>query len=104
MTRWSSLDNSRAEQDQGWAEFTSNDLGLVRAVVLAGAGIGMMPCFLAEQDVLAGTLVQVLPDQTLPLGHLRLLWPETRHLAPRVRALIDHTVAFWRESPLFGAV
>ena len=58
-------------------------------MALAGAGVCVLPLFLAGPLMRQGRLAHVLPDWSLPGGHMSLLWPQSRHLAPRVRVFID---------------
>jgi len=39
-----------------------------------------------------GDVVRVLPDYEQEGATASLIWPASRHLAPRVRAFIDHAV------------
>jgi len=67
----------------------SNDFNLLLAMALAGSGICVLPLFLAGPLMRQGLLTRVLPEWSLPGGHMSLLWPQSRHLAPRVRTFID---------------
>lgn len=71
------------------AAFAANDYGLVLSALVAGAGIGLVPTFLAADHVQRGELVPVLPQWRTAQGSVSLVWPASRHLAPRVRAFID---------------
>lgn len=70
----------------------ANDFSMILALVQAGVGIGLLPEMLAGPHTRRGELERVLPRQALPQGHLSLVWPATRHMAPRVRAFIDHVM------------
>ncbi|ADO69245.1 LysR family transcriptional regulator [Stigmatella aurantiaca] len=66
-----------------------NSSALVLELCLAGAGLALIPSFLAATRVAEGSLVQVLPEiRTRPLEVL-LLFPSSRQLAPKVRAFLD---------------
>lgn len=47
----------------------------VRESLRAGAGIGVLPMFVAKDEVAAGNLVRVLPKWSPPGGQLWLVWP-----------------------------
>jgi DNA-binding transcriptional LysR family regulator len=47
----------------------------VRAAVLAGAGLSVLPDYAIAEDVAAGRLVQVLPGWTLPQGGIHAVFP-----------------------------
>lgn len=67
----------------------ANDFGLLLALARAGTGICALPQFLAGPHQRRGDLVRILPNWTLPQSALSLLWPKSRHMAPRIRAFID---------------
>ena len=72
-----------------------DDLFFVREAARAGAGIGVIPSFLAEADLATGALVRVLPRHTIPAGTLSLAWPATRYPARKAvlfRALVLSTL------------
>lgn len=54
-----------------------------------GLGMIQIPRYHAEQDLAAGTLVQVLADFPLTQTPVSLLYPRNRQLSPRVRVFID---------------
>lgn len=64
----------------------------MRDALRAGAGVGLLPTFLAEPDVLAGTLARVLPRRELPAGHLFVVTPASKHVPPKVSAFRDLVV------------
>lgn len=67
----------------------ANDYGPLSAILADGAGIGALPIFVAAPLMRRGELVRLdLPLET-PSANLFLVWLRSRHLAPRVRALID---------------
>ena len=56
-----------------------------RASVRAGAGIGVLPVFLADPDVVAGDLVRVLPRWDVPRGNVWLVYPASDPRASSLR-------------------
>ena len=76
----------RAEVAALTVRVVADDLAFVREALRAGAGIGLLPEFLARPDVAAGTLVRVLPRFAVPPATLYLVHPRTRHLPARVAA------------------
>lgn len=58
-----------------------------------GLGVALLAAWLVDADVRAGRLVPLLDGYELPCAPIRALTPPGRHLAPRVRALIDHFAA-----------
>jgi DNA-binding transcriptional LysR family regulator len=66
-----------------------HDFPMLRAAVLAGLGIALLPESVVRADVERGTVEQVLPAWTLPLGVFHVVFPTRRGLLPSVRAFID---------------
>jgi len=67
---------------------------------LAGLGFAVVPFYLAEPMIAAGRLVPVLEDQMLEGASLQAVYPHRRHLAGKVRALIDHLVEWFETRPV----
>ncbi len=68
------------------ARIVADDLLFVRDVVRAGAGIAQLPSFVAQPDVLAGSLVRVLPRYERNAGHLHVVTPAARQVPRKVAA------------------
>jgi DNA-binding transcriptional LysR family regulator len=62
-------------------------------LALAGAGIAIVPSWLAEADTAAGRIVPLLPDHYLPPIPISYIYPQTRFLSRRARSFIDFLVA-----------
>ena len=58
-----------------------------------GLGIAYLPDFAIGHQLREGLLVTVLDDYTDLSGPLRVLWPSSRHLAPKLRAFVDFLAA-----------
>lgn len=67
----------------------ADDYRPVAAMLAAGAGIGVLPEFVAGPYLEQGQLVRVLKEWRVEPAALSLVWLRSRHLAPRVRAFID---------------
>ena len=76
----------------------AEDFLFMRDTVLAGAGIGLLPDYMADASIAAGKLLRLLPDYDVlgPGDRIFLLTTPTPHPAPAVHAL----VAFLREGAL----
>jgi DNA-binding transcriptional LysR family regulator len=70
-----------------------NDMLFVREAARAGIGIGLLPSFVAEPLVAAGTLVSVLPKTRLALSSIVLLYPAAAKVPRKVTAFRDLLVA-----------
>jgi DNA-binding transcriptional LysR family regulator len=69
-----------------------NDSAALERFALSGAGLALLPTIEGESGVARGQLVRVLPEYEQQGATASLVWPASRHLAPRVRAFIDHAV------------
>ncbi|APR77693.1 Transcriptional regulator, LysR family protein [Minicystis rosea] len=67
-----------------------SDLGLLRSLALAGAGITCLPRVSAADAIADGRLVHVLPAWVWPDVNLYLLHRGGRHVPPKVRAFLDY--------------
>jgi DNA-binding transcriptional LysR family regulator len=81
-----------------------DDLVFVRDAVRGGAGIALLPTFVAEPDVLAGRLVRVLPRYERAAGWLHVVTPAAKHVPRKVTAFRELVVeilgARWASAPL----
>ena len=68
--------------------------------VAAGLGFAVLPAYLAEPLIAEGRLVCALETFMPPAPSLHAVYPHRRHLAGKVRALIDHLVAWFETHPL----
>lgn len=60
------------------------------AAALQHQGIALQPAFLVGEDIKAGRLVELMPQyRSLVLG-VHAVYPSRKHVAPKVRALIDY--------------
>ncbi len=71
------------------ARLVCHDFVVLRAAVLAGLGIVLLPLNVVQADLASGALERVLPDWSLPVGILHAVFPTRRGLLPAVRAFID---------------
>jgi DNA-binding transcriptional LysR family regulator len=67
---------------------------------LAGLGFAVLPTYLADPHIAAGRLVRVLEDRMPEGPSLTAVYPHRRHLAGKVRALIDHLVGWFETNPV----
>jgi DNA-binding transcriptional LysR family regulator len=74
------------------ARIVCDDFLFARDAIRAGAGIGLLSPFHVEADVLAGSLVRILPRLERPAGNLYLVTPATKHPPRKVTAFRDLVV------------
>jgi DNA-binding transcriptional LysR family regulator len=61
----------------------------LRLAALSGLGLVTLPTYLCGDDVRAGRLVPLLLEHLHPGTSVFAVYPENRHLSPKVRAVID---------------
>jgi DNA-binding transcriptional LysR family regulator len=66
-----------------------DDFGFVRAAVIAGGGIGLIPRMIAMNDLATGRLLRVLPEYGLRGGTLHVVYASARHVPTKVTAFRD---------------
>ena len=71
----------------------ADDFAFVQRIVLAGAGIGLLPSFLCSEAAASGGLVRVLPGLTGLGGNFHLVYPSARYLPARAAAFRDFVLA-----------
>jgi DNA-binding transcriptional LysR family regulator len=76
-----------------------DDFGYVRAAVLAGGGIALLPCLTCAKDESTGRLVRVLPAFTSKGAGLYVLYPSAVHVPARVTAFRDFLAAAYDAGP-----
>ncbi|MBU6960326.1 LysR family transcriptional regulator [Pseudomonas sp. CVAP len=69
-----------------------DDFIVRKACALAGLGFTLLPMMYCEEELENGSLVQLLPEWSLPGGWLLAVYPHRRGLLPAVRAWIDHLI------------
>ncbi|MGE8318734.1 MAG: LysR substrate-binding domain-containing protein [Comamonas sp.] len=69
----------------------------VHSATLAGLGVASFTRPTVQRELDQGRLLQVLPQHHLGRRHYHALYPQTPHVAPKVRALIDHLAAHYRQ-------
>lgn len=69
-----------------------DDMFFARAAARAGAGIALLPWFLAEPELAAGTLQAVLPKLLLPSGSVWVVHPPARNLPTKISAFRELVV------------
>jgi DNA-binding transcriptional LysR family regulator len=71
-----------------------------RSAAVAGLGFAVMPSYIADPMVATGALVPILEDYVATGQTLQAVYPHRRHLAGKVRALIDHLVEWFGTHPV----
>lgn len=82
------------------ARVTCQDAFFAREVLRTGGGIGVLPSFLADADVAAGTLVRVLPRWFMRTGTVRMVQPSRQHVPRKVTAFAELLLEMLRQRPM----
>lgn len=91
-SRWKLLQGSKRVSVKVKGRYAVNHTGARLDAVLRHLGIGSLPYFTARQALQQGRIVQVLPEwyfETNYCGEAWVLYPPTRHLAPKLSAFIS---------------
>lgn len=82
------------------AQVRCDDMLFLRGLARAGAGVALLPAFVAEPDVLSGELVRVLPRWALPSTQVWLVTPTARNVPAKVTAFRDFVSEALRARPV----
>lgn len=82
----------------------SNNAEMLMAGAIKGAGIALLPTFIAGAELQAGQLVSVLPDYRPPEITVYALYPPNRHLSVKLRLLIDFLSKRFGDPPYWDLV
>ncbi|UQA57747.1 LysR family transcriptional regulator [Polyangium aurulentum] len=69
--------------------FRTNHGGAMRAAVLAGVGLAVLPTFFIEDELASGAVVTVLDEYRLPAIDIFAVHPPGPHVPPKVRAFVE---------------
>ena len=83
---------STGERIKAAGPLTVNNGDALRQAALVGHGIVYLPSFLVADDVRSGRLTPLLTRHTNLETNLLAVYPESRHISPKVRAMIDWLV------------
>ena len=79
---------------------TGDDMLFVRSALLAHVGLGLLPAFLAQEELITGRLVALEGFPAMPRFSLYFLTPPAAHVPRKVQALRDYLLAYFRLHPL----
>lgn len=71
---------------------TADDVSFLKKAVLAGAGIALLPQFVAIREERAGKLVRVLPEWRFAGSSLHVVYPSARYVPQRVVVFRDFLI------------
>lgn len=98
--QWHFLDpDGQPEQVTVSGRLQVNNSLALREALLAGVGLARTPTFLVGEDLREGRLIAVLPDYRSLEVSIYLVYPQRRHLSPKVRAFADFLVSKIKDPP-----
>ena len=100
---WTFLSAGRRQAVAATGRLRANSAWTLRALVLAGQGIALIPRFLVHEDLAAGRLAAVLDDVLDADLDVMALLPPGRHVAAKARAFVDFISARLRSEPWWEA-
>lgn len=77
----------------------ANNGDFLQRAAIAGQGIIMQPTFYVSEAICSGDLVPILCNYRWPEVNAYAMYPPTRHLSTRVRALVDFLVEKFSGEP-----
>ena len=83
---------STGEFIEARGSFSVDNGDALRQAALAGLGLVYLPTFVVGDDLRAGGLRALLTDCTRVQTSLYAVYPESRHISPKVRAMLDWLV------------
>ena len=87
--RWSFQQDGKAFDRTIGGAFVTNDVDVMRDAAVAGLGIACLPLPHAEQQIAAGTLVELLAGWATILPPNHLYYPSRRQPSAAFRAFVD---------------
>ncbi|NHQ89182.1 LysR family transcriptional regulator [Janthinobacterium lividum] len=87
-------DGAAAFAVQDDAAIQSDSASALLGFALGGCGVALLPQWQVEAEVRAGRLRRLLPDVVFPEQGVYAVYPNTQHIAEKVRAFIDFLRAF----------
>lgn len=81
------------------SRIVANNGDAMRDMAIAGLGITVLPRFIVAEALRSGALIAVLPDMAPTCYTIYAVYPPTRHMPRKLRAMIDHLAAAFAGTP-----
>jgi DNA-binding transcriptional LysR family regulator len=91
--RWTLIGAEGAESVEVRGPVSADDFAFLYEATLHGAGVALLPKFLADASVARGELVRLLPEHEGQRGVWHLVYPSGRYLPRRASAFRDFVVS-----------
>ncbi len=86
---WALASGAKVVEVNVRSRFVANDYDMLQTVTRSGFGFALLPEYQCLEDVASGRLARVLPGWSAREVPIYALYPSTRHLAPKVVALVE---------------
>ncbi|RJG10143.1 LysR family transcriptional regulator [Pseudomonas cavernicola] len=96
---WSFQQNGRESSQRVQGNWRCNSGQAVLDAALRGLGLCQLPDYYVQEHLRNGALVSLLENHQPPNTAVWALYPQQRHLSPKVRQLVDHLKAGLAERP-----
>ena len=73
----------------GINQFESNSSTAIRSMTLSSLGVSVLPAWVVKDDIASERLIRLLPDYSLPLQSVNVVFPNSPHVPHKSRAFID---------------
>jgi len=84
--------------------FRSESGDVIREAVLNGYGIALLPAWYFQHEIRNGSVRLLLREWRVAPNPVHLIYPSRRHLAPRVRAVMDFLNAEFMNDPVLAEI
>jgi len=102
---WTLTDaKGRAHVIDGPCRISANNMQMLLAAALAGAGVAYGPTFVFGEYLARGELVALLPAYRAAELQIQAVYPSARHVPLKVRQFIEHLVEAFGDPPLWDRV
>lgn len=95
---WPFRDGSETLYQKIQPAFSTNSAEMMRAAVLEGRGVALLPEFMIEEELRSGTLVPVLARFALPDLPVNLVYPSRKNMTAALKAFLDFTAGLKLEA------
>ena len=93
LDHWRFLENGKLRNWRVGSAWSCNSGLALKDAALKGLGIVQLPDYYVQSALAQGSLVSLLESHRLPDDGVWVVYPQNRHLSPKVRLLVDFLVA-----------
>ncbi len=92
LDHWRFLENGKLRNWRVGSAWSCNSGLALKDAALKGLGIAQLPDYYVQAALAQGSLVSLLESHRLPDDGVWVVYPQNRHLSPKVRLLVDFLV------------